>query len=43
MESVALLVSAWIEIDEWTTEDADVNVALLVSAWIEMLYQFEEL
>ena len=33
---VALLVSAWIEIDWFTVNDYGELVALLVSAWIEI-------
>ena len=33
---VALLVSAWIEIDQMDTDAATLQVALLVSAWIEI-------
>ena len=36
--TVALLVSAWIEIDGTRSDRIERYVALLVSAWIEMDY-----
>ena len=40
--SVALLVSAWIEILVQLIAQQDLKVALLVSAWIEMIFPLLE-
>ena len=42
MTSIALLVSAWIEISVSTTDDSTFDIALLVSAWIEIYHRREK-